>query len=1184
MEHNTNQPAPSAVGQTSLPLTFGLDIGIASVGWAVINPERIVALGVRAFNKAETDEKGESRNLARRSARLLRRRLYRRAWRLVKLSRVLKRFDLIDDLAHFKQQPGFADSTWQLRVEALDRMLAPQELARVLYHLCKHRGFHWVSKAEEKAAESDAKEGGKVIQALKQTRQLIDSKKYRTAAEMLLAEFPHAQRNKGGDYSKAISRVLLDEELVAIFAAQRKHGSPFASSGLESAVRGESGSRGGLFWAQKPALAGKDLLKMLGFCTFEKGEHRAPKASFSAERHVWLTRLNNIRIMFDGQTRALNELERRASIHLPYQGPDPFKYKDLRNALVKAGLWTDAYKFAGMGYASQSAEGKPKNPEDDTLVKMPAWHELRKEFTKHGLGSEWLKISTAALEGRPELLDSIGWVLSVFKDDAEVQTELEKLKLPGGQATINCLQGVRFDKFHALSLKALRNIVPHMARGLRYDEAVAQIEAYGHHSQRFVAGSGKHTYLPAFYESARDKNGGMVFAKDLDAPRNPVVLRALNQARKVVNALIRTYGAPFAVHIELARDLSRPIKERREIKSLQDEYRDRNEAARDQFQKDFSRQPKGAEFDKWLLYREQHGKCAYSLQPMDIERVVNDKGYVEIDHALPRSRSFDHSKNNKVLVLARENQNKGNRTPYEYLDGATDSARWHEFVSWVEGNKSYRQAKRSRLLRKNFSADEASGFRDRNLNDTRFICKFFKAFVEEHLQLAAGSESKRCVVVNGQLTSFLRTRWGLPKDRSASDRHHALDAAVVAACSHAMVKRLADHSRRKELALLREGFPDPETGEIINPDAHRVGVDHFPEPWAHFRHELMARLHTDDVAALREDLARLGTYDAQALGGVNPLFVSRAPQRRNTGAVHKETIYARPKTGHVLMVKDKTKEGVAIQRPATPQEKANLAIVRMGVADKDMQGKYKFTQEKLADIVDARRNAKMVFALEQWIEGREARDMEVKRIEALRGRGTERRALTADEQTRINELQSLPRKPLVSDPEHGPFSGPIIRAVKLNGGPQTGVNIRGGVAANDSMIRVDVFTKAGKFHLVPVYVHHVVSGLPNRAIVQKKDESEWTIIDDSFAFKFSMQANDLIRVQQKNKPQVVGYFGGCHRGAETIGLWAHDRNANLWPEGKWDGGIKTALSVEKLNVDLLGNIYPAPPETRRGLA
>lgn len=73
--------------------TLGLDIGIASVGWAVLGDNRIIDLGVRAFDKAETADRGESLNLQRRTARLLRRRLFRRAWRLTKLSRLLKKMD-----------------------------------------------------------------------------------------------------------------------------------------------------------------------------------------------------------------------------------------------------------------------------------------------------------------------------------------------------------------------------------------------------------------------------------------------------------------------------------------------------------------------------------------------------------------------------------------------------------------------------------------------------------------------------------------------------------------------------------------------------------------------------------------------------------------------------------------------------------------------------------------------------------------------------------------------------------------------------------------------------------------------------------------------------------------------------------------------------------------------------------
>jgi CRISPR-associated endonuclease Csn1 len=266
-------------------------------------PDRIVGIGVRAFDKAETAKEGDSLNLIRRTARLTRRRLRRRAWRLVKLARLLRRHGLVDSAQAFQPHRPAPRSIWKLRVDGIDRRLDPDEWARVIYHLSKHRGFHWTSRAEEKQADADSKsEGGKVKQGLARTAKLMQEKNYRSAAEMVLNEFPEAQRNKQGDYGKALARTLLGEELALLFRRQRELGNPHADSQIEEAVLGNGDRKSGIFWAQKPALAGADLLKMLGKCTFEKAEYRAPKASFTAERHVWLTRLNNLRIFLDGVT------------------------------------------------------------------------------------------------------------------------------------------------------------------------------------------------------------------------------------------------------------------------------------------------------------------------------------------------------------------------------------------------------------------------------------------------------------------------------------------------------------------------------------------------------------------------------------------------------------------------------------------------------------------------------------------------------------------------------------------------------------------------------------------------------------------------------------------------------------------------------------------------------------------
>jgi CRISPR-associated endonuclease Csn1 len=249
---------------------------------------------------------------------------------------------------------------------------------------------------------------------------------------MVVAEFHDAQRNKRGEYEKALSRVLLGNELELLFTRQRELGNPHATQELQAAVLGNGDRKSGLFWAQKPALAGTDLLKMLGKCTLEKSEYRAPKASFTAERHVWLTRLNNLRIVADGATRALNEQERSIVLPIPYKQAGDLTYKQVRDALVKAGCLPDSFRFTGLSYqtASKETDSKNKNPESSTLAKVPAWQEVRLTLKKAGLETEWEGMAGAAVDGRPELLDQIAWVLSVFKDDDEVAAELRKLDLP----------------------------------------------------------------------------------------------------------------------------------------------------------------------------------------------------------------------------------------------------------------------------------------------------------------------------------------------------------------------------------------------------------------------------------------------------------------------------------------------------------------------------------------------------------------------------------------------------------------------------------------------------------------------------------------------------------------------------------------------------------------------------------
>jgi CRISPR-associated endonuclease Csn1 len=289
------------------PYTLGLDIGMASVGAALLASQRILGLHVRTFDKAEIAKEGDPLNKTRRESRLARRRIRRRAHRLLRLARLFKRTGLVNE-AHPEAfaLPGI--SPWDLRAGGLDRLLAPNEWAAALYHLVKHRGFQSTRKSEAKEDEK----AGQMLSGVSHNQRRMKEKDWRTVGEMAARDeaFAEAKRNKGGAYTHTFARADLVAELGLLFKKQADFGNPHVSADFENGVVQ-------LLLARRPALAGDALLKLVGRCPFEPTEYRAPKASYSAERFVWLTKLNNLRISGVGEQRALSAGERQTLLDQP---------------------------------------------------------------------------------------------------------------------------------------------------------------------------------------------------------------------------------------------------------------------------------------------------------------------------------------------------------------------------------------------------------------------------------------------------------------------------------------------------------------------------------------------------------------------------------------------------------------------------------------------------------------------------------------------------------------------------------------------------------------------------------------------------------------------------------------------------------------------------------------------------
>jgi CRISPR-associated endonuclease Csn1 len=301
---------------------------------------------------------------------------------------------------------------------------------------------------------------------------------------------------------------------------------------------------------------------------------------------------------------------------------------------------------------------------------------------------------------------------------------------------------------------------------------------------------------------------------------------------------------------------------------------------------------------------------------------------------------------------------------------------------------------------------------------------------------------------------------------------------------------------------------------------------------------------------LRAEVARLGTYSDDDLKALRPLFVSRAPQRRNGGAAHKETIYAKPHPDH--------------RHGGEKSERQDL------VPASHTQGVGRYGSRTFS----TRR--------------RERKNMYSDRLSGL--------VAAWNGNLDDNAFEPLANRPLtIPSPDKDGFStkaGAIRSCVH-----RTRNQVRNRQCGSGQVLKCAVgsprttaccgsmcLPRRSKFHLVPVYVHHRVKGLPNRAIVAYKDETEWTdVADTDFIFSLYPKRLSANYLEERNHSSDISLDVIDRTGA--VSLWAHDRTPANTKDGLIRGiGVKTAMSVEKLSVDVLGHIFPAPHEVRRGLA
>ncbi|MCL2085491.1 type II CRISPR RNA-guided endonuclease Cas9, partial [Candidatus Saccharibacteria bacterium] len=679
--------------------SLGLDIGVASIGWAVINLDRkrIEDLGVRVFEKPENPKDGRSLAEPRRTARSARRRLRRRRQRLNYLKRFFVENGLLtgERIEEILTPRGNAKNPYELREKGLKEKLENDELFVALYHIAKRRGY----KSNRKSVEEEDKKGaGKVLESTSENRKLLT--KYETVAVALNADgkFAKNKRNKADNYSNSFIRENFLAEIEAILKEQQKHYEELTNERVEGLLgRGKDTDYKGLF-DQRPFMTQELIEKMCGICPLEKDQPRAHKASLTFEMFRLAQDLAHLTY---NSGKQLTEEEVQKCVER-CKDTATVKYKHIREVL---GYKNDTnFTFDYIRGKDPKKEDLEKNlfaKEDNDFTRLKFYQAVKKALKE--FPDEWGRV-----EADEDLFDNIGYVFTANKDDEAIMAGLKEF---GGlsDGAVGALVSMKesFSGFGHLSVRALRKITPFVLRGNTYDKA---IEMAGYSFGQKL--SGEKNKLPPLNED------------EAHQLTNPVVKRAVSQTIKVVNAVIRKYGAPTRVSIECANELAKNFKDRSDIKKAQDENAERNEKIVGRLKSEFNVvDPTGLQISKFKLYNDQDGKCLYCGKPMALAQLFSDEHYGEIDHIIPFSYCGNDSRGNKVLVHNECNQNKRNMMPYEAW--GNDEDRWAKFEVLVNSNPKIPYAKKQRLLAKTRPKED---WNSRALNDTRYITRFMSRF------------------------------------------------------------------------------------------------------------------------------------------------------------------------------------------------------------------------------------------------------------------------------------------------------------------------------------------------------------------------------------------------------------------------------------------------------------------------
>lgn len=794
---------------------LGLDLGETSLGWSVVEtkdgiPYRLENFGVRIFSDGRESKSKEPLSVARRTARGMRRRRDRY---------VMRRDTLMQKLIEYGFMPADKNerkileklNPYELRARALDEQLDPYELGRALFHINQRRGFKSNLKTDRKDADSGAMKA-----AISETRVKMAQAKARTLGEYLY------QMNKGktstqnfvpvraksvfikgkASYPLYPDRAMYEDEVRLILKKQNID--PVIADDLFQTI----------FFQR--------ALKVpeIGFCSFEENERRAYCALPAYQHFRLLQQINQLTLLYDDAERPLTADERSALYHYAAEN---FSCLDKRKRLL---TWAAAKKilkpFGVNPKASFNLESEQRKGLDADSTS--AWLSEESCF-----GKQWFSFE-AQKQNEIVLL-----LLNAQNEKALIKEIILKYGVNEEQAK-NIVSVPLADGTASLSLKAINKINPFLRQGQKYHEAVESagytfsLKTKGilpeHYDSFINPETGDiYTELP-YYGEALPKHviGGTYAAADYGNPEvyygkinNPTVHIALNQVRKLINELVKRYGHPDEIVVELARELKLGKKQKEEL----NRELARNTKENERIARELERLNVKNSYDNRMKYKlwedlsddPVQRVCPFCGKAIGHEALFSDN--FEIEHLLPFSRSYSDARTNKVISCRKCNREKGNRSPWEAFH--TDAVRWNGILARVENFSTKSDPKKVRAKRFREDAfDDLDEVLSRMLTDTQYMARIAR----QYLCFAAPPAKVRGIP--GQLTAKLRHHWGLEnlypeseKDRT-DHRHHAVDAFVVACTGRGTLQRYA--TERRDYCSSDNQMPQEKAPHLPYPD------------------------------------------------------------------------------------------------------------------------------------------------------------------------------------------------------------------------------------------------------------------------------------------------------------------------------------------------------------------------------